>query len=241
MEGQAVSDSDRLPWLEPYREPGGEARAPPSSKATRRVPLWPLGLAGAAALVFGGYWIGRQDATQAPRSSVTAPLPPLAYPPVEALADPPPPPLPRPVSQLKRRPAVERTGSSPARRHLSSTSRKSPSAHHAARPRHKAKTVPKPPPRPRFVLRMSPPPVAGKTGQVIELGRFVTPRQADASWNRAVWRYPYLGRLTKVVAPERQGAGRPPVYALRLGAGSRRHARILCRNLIKIGYPCTVV
>ncbi len=246
MERQAVSDGDRLPWLEPYREPRTVRDSRPASPARSvRVPLWLLAVLGAGALAVSGYWVGRQGS--APGSSVTAPLPPatqpalsapastLAYPPVDVLADPPPPP---PVSQLVPRHAA----ASHAVNRRPAVSLK---AAHRARPivrhRHTAKAKPKPPPRPRFVLRMAPPPIAGKPGQVIELGRFISPRAADAKWSNAVWRYPYLGRLTKVVAPTAQGPGLRPVYALRLGAGSRSHARILCRNLISIGYRCSVV
>ncbi len=250
MEGRAVSDSDRLPWLEPYREPRPvRAPRPATTSASVRVPLWLLTAMGAGALVLGGYWAGRQGPSSAPSSTVTAPLPPatqpgssapespLAYPPVDVLADPP---LPPPVSQL-----VSPRQVTPARPHIAkrraAVSHRKAVHHQASRVvRHAPKVRPKPR-RPRFLLNMSPPPVAGKPGQVIELGRFVTPRAADAKWSNAVWRYPYLGRLTKVVAATAQGPGRRPVYALRLGAGSRSHAKILCRNLRSIGYSCAVV
>ncbi|MEO5808517.1 MAG: hypothetical protein ABIR51_00295 [Sphingomicrobium sp.] len=251
MDGRTGSDSDRLPWLEPYREPrSGRAPRPPVPTPSVRVPLWLLGAVGAGALVLGGYWAGRLGPSSAPRSTVTAPLPPatqpgssapastLAYPPVAVLADPPSPP---PVSQLATRRQVESVRPHSAKRRAAATQRKA--VHHQVRRavRHTAKARPKPPRRPRFVLNMSPPPVAGRPGQVIELGRFISPRAADAKWSNAVWRYPYLGRLTKVVTPTSQGPGRRPVYALRLGAGSHSHAKILCRNLRRIGYPCAVV
>ena len=245
MDGRTGSDSDRLPWLEPYREPRTVSAPRPSAPARSvKVPVWLLGVLGAGALAVGGYWVGRSDSL--PGSSVTAPLPPasqpassspaspLAYPPVDALADPPPPP---PVSQL----APARAASPPVvKRRAAASHRTAHRPRAVARHHHQAKAKPKPPPRPRFVLRMSPPPIAGKPGQVIELGRFVTARAADAKWTNAVWRYPYLGRLSKTVVPTSFGTHRR-VYALRLGAQSRRNAKILCRNLISIGYPCAVV
>ena len=73
--GGSAAETDRLPWLEPYREPPAAKRAP------RRVPAkqrssgrsWFLGGAVAAMIAFGGagYWLGQ-------RSESPVALPPQA-------------------------------------------------------------------------------------------------------------------------------------------------------------------
>ena len=255
-----LGERDRLPWLEPYREKQAERPATPpirprqAATVARRnyvpVPLWVLIFVGAGMLGLGGYFLGRQTVTDRAGASVTEQLPQatLPYHSLDALANEVEPPLPPPLSEVEKTaeaaPAV--TTPAPASSVTSRTDRKATAKKRttARRPVRRATkpaaTRPRAQHRPRFVVRMSPPPVAGRAGQVIELGRFTSPRTADAVWRRAVWRYPYLGRLSKVVAPTRTNQPQP-AFALRLGTGSRSHAQTLCRNLHSIGYPCAVV
>jgi hypothetical protein len=250
-----MGDTDRLPWLEPYREKVQErvrtapTAAPREAKTSPgggyvRVPTWLLLLLGAAALGIAGYFIGRSANPQSGQSITTElPQPTLPYHSLDELAneqDPPPPPAIEEVEQaavpvaapkapVVREAAPKRTVTRPK-----ATARKPATQAPVAKPE------PAPVRRPRFVMRYAPPPSAGRPGQVIEIGRYTDPRIADAMWRRAVWRYPYLGRLSKVVTPT-PAANRRQVFALRLGTGSRSHARTLCRNLVSIGYPCAVV
>ena len=257
IEVKQSGERDRLPWLEPYREakapppPRPRAATPVAASARRsyvRVPMWLFIFLGAGVLGIGGYFIGRQTVANRAGPSVTAELPQatLPYHSLDELANevepPPPPPLSEVEKTAEAAPTVApapKSVSSPKVRKAAAKKRTT-AGRPARRVARRAATRPTPPHRPRFVVRRSPPPVAGRAGQVIELGRFTSPRTADAVWRRAVWRYPYLGRLSKVVAPTR--TSRPqPVFALRLGTGSRSHAQTLCRNLHSIGYPCAIV
>ncbi|QNN64436.1 hypothetical protein H9L12_08880 [Sphingomonas rhizophila] len=256
-----MGDTDRLPWLEPYRDRPRERAAPVpvavarDSKAASaghyvRVPMWLLLALGAVVLGVAGYFIGRSANPQSGQS-VTTELPQatLPYHSLDELANeqaPPPPPVvdeadppaatvAAPVAKAPA-PVVKKAAPKKAvsRSRTPKATRQPPVSAPVATP------PPAPVQRPRFVMRYSPAPAAGRPGQVIEIGRYTNPRIADAMYRRAVWRYPYLGRLSKVVTPTAT-AGRRPVYALRLGTGSRSHARTLCRNLVSIGYPCAVV
>ena len=63
----------------------------------------------------------------------------------------------------------------------------------------------------------------------------------DAAWWRLVRAYPYLGTLPRVVTYVGPTPGRVRIYQLKLAAGSRREARILCRNLHRVGRGCAVL
>ena len=209
--------------------------------APRRSPALLLGLLLAAGLAFGGYWFGRQAA---PDSTVTAPLPPasdagprLAYRSLDdRLTEPPLPPPPpaeaeQPAAQSKApaRPKRRLIRAQPKNSHLAAVRR---SQEAAARPR--ALTPPRP------LIRTSSVPV-GKSGEVVLLGTFASPGLADSARARLVTRYPYLGTLPKVIAPLASGTGRRTVYQLKMGTGSRRNARTLCRYMLSIGRGCAVV
>ncbi|MEQ7873410.1 hypothetical protein ABDK56_05330 [Sphingomonas sp. ASV193] len=105
MSGQPMIDPDRLPWLEPYREPAKPAPAakkpapapqqvakapdpaplPPAAPAPRRAAARPrpvfstigstLAIAGAAALALAGYIVGRETKPETAPSGVSAALP----------------------------------------------------------------------------------------------------------------------------------------------------------------------
>lgn len=121
MSEQGQLDSDKLPWLEPYREPvaprprlrevrpASTPTATPRRRAIGSTVGASIGLVAAAALALGGYWYGRQSATgeDGAGSAIVTPLPPvgaerpvLTYPSIEdsgpaatpvAVADAPPP------------------------------------------------------------------------------------------------------------------------------------------------------
>lgn len=244
MDGPTPADSDRLPWLEPYREAPARPARPKSRPKPARSSAWPLlALLGAAALGSGGYWIGRSDA---PVSVVTAPLPPTPVPaPLpyrtldERLTDDgedvsaePPPAVEEPPRIAKARPKPRAVRAEPRLTRLAETRRRQQSAPPPPRPV-------RPPPR-RLAAPLTNQPV-GKPGQVLYLGSFITPWHADGAYLRLVARYPYLGTLPRAIAPNPRGSGRPTVYQLKIGAGSKRNARRLCKNLISIGRGCRVV
>ena len=87
----------------------------------------------------------------------------------------------------------------------------------------------------------APPPVIGNPGASIELGIFISRGTARAALHRIVRRYPYLGTRPKMILSQPPTAGWPQVYRLRLGTGSARNARILCRYVHTIGKRCSVV
>jgi len=238
-QGRPVSDGDRLPWLEPYREP----RTKPSKGGTKRgrgPGLVILGLAGAGLLALGGYWLGRSDA---PRSIVTAPLPPsttvpprIAYRTLDdRLTD---------SAEAEQKPEAKvlpRKTSRPRSRIVRAT----PNDAQLAAVRQSQEAAPArpatPPPAPRVVIvPTAPPTAAGRPGQAVYLGNFGSPALADAAYDRIVARYPYLGTLPRAISPNPLSGGRR-TYQLRIGAGSRRNAKALCKNLVSIGRGCTVV
>ena len=273
-----AGDSDKLPWLEPYRERTAKPESPPPPPAPVRIARPQrrggstalLGVVAALALGAGGYWFGRQTAPHEvinPQTTVIAPLPQSAAPvqhPGDAL----------PYRSLDEQPPLvaanpgEAPRLSPTRAH-----RDRHAAHRnrpAVRPQRQAPPPPPaapPPPKPRAIAppttptpaplalvplppptvvvvhRYSPPPPlsVGGPGEVIELGAFISRRTANAAFRRVARRYPYLGARPRVVSPFPRSAGWPPVYRLRLGTGSTRNAKILCRYIHSIGQRCSVV
>lgn len=245
MAGQ-VNETEKLPWLEPYREPAAAKRRPTPARAatarpaaaveasapTRRgVPLaaWlfaAVAIVGAAA--GGGYWAGHRNAPDAaaPAPTVTIPVArvdPIPMPEVDA-----------PAAASAQPASAPRTAARRMPRDASSAVRRSRAP--SAPPRPDAA-----PPMPKVMaIRFSPPPSAGRPGTVVDLGRYLSPSLADSAYRATVGRYPYLGGLTKVVAPQPVVYGQPRLYALQLGAKSPTEARQLCTNLKRIGRPCAV-
>ncbi len=277
---EAVADSDKLPWLEPYRERGAKvepvkapaAKAPAAAKPTRRgggTAL--LGIVGALALGGAGYWFGRETAPQevfTPQTTVIAPLPPspipvqrdgdlayrslgddLAEPMVSEDLDIAPPPEPEPVAE---RPAPR---PEPVARAVRETPPPPPPAPPPPRPRAiEPSTLPAPAPSvaapivtaaplpaPVVVHRNVTPAAVVSSNQTIELGAFISRKTANVAYKRVVRRYPYLGTRPKTITAYPRSAGWPPVYRLRLGTGSARNARTLCRYVRSIGQRCAVV
>ena len=262
-----LGDGERLPWLEPYREaksPPTTIKAPVSKNAAQpksRSGLMLTGALAAGLLAAGGYWFGRESAPRdviRPQTTVIAPLPPpaaLAQPQGEVPA--------LPYRSIGDQPAGPvATQVEAPRQH-----RIQPRLRHAAKPavrihRHAVPPPPPPaPPQPRVVaeavapvahvpvapvrttpLRIAPPPPSvGKPGDVIELGVFISRGTAQRALRRIVHRYPYLGTRPKMILSQPPTAGWPQVYRLRLGTGSARNAKILCRYVHTIGKRCAVV
>lgn len=253
-------DSDKLPWLEPYREP---ATPRPRLREVKTAPtLRPLpkkrrraigssagallGLIAAAALALGGYYYGRQSTSGPTGEAIVTPLPPvgaerpvLTYPEIEdsgpaVVADVPetqvePAPVVRKPVTAKPRPARQARATPPAPPKATPPPPK-------PRVAVVAPTVPAPRPRAAFV----PVKPLGKPGRNLLLGYYASPRYADLARARVVQRYPYLSGLPVQVAPIPLGQGRGSMYALRLVARNGNDARALCKNLLRIGYGCTV-
>lgn len=242
---------DRLPWLE---SPRPSARARTARAARRaRVPLLTLlalfGAAGVALLSFlAGRTTGPQQRSKAPPPAViVAPLPPARMPGAPVVAEAPAP-LPASSTAISKASTASKARP-PATVQRAKAQRRAP----VRKPRrsvipdiviHRNATPPAPaitaavPPR-RAVWPAQP--FAGTPGKVIQLGSFRTMAQADAAWWRLVRVYPYLGTLPRMVSWVGPTPGRARTYQLRLAAGSRREARILCRNLHRIGRGCAVL
>jgi hypothetical protein len=108
---------------------------------------------------------------------------------------------------------------------------------------------PPPPPAAPFRSQPAPSPTPPRTqawraptprGRVIQLGAYSTQGQANAAWRSLVWRYPYLGRKPKQVAPT------PPVggwkyYRLRLGTQTQAQSAVICQQLRARGQSCIVI
>ena len=246
MAGQA-NDSEKLPWLEPYREPAGPARRPsPSLQSIERAPAAAAPRAGVpvagwlvAGIVVvslaagGGYWAGHRTAPDGTKPARTVTIPvarvdPIPMPEVEDVAP--------AAESVPTAPEAKRTRSrTPRSSHQSSAARRTVRAEAPPARPEAAPPIPK-----VMAVRFSPPPSAGAPGTVVDLGRYLSPKLADSAYRTTVTRYPYLSRLTKVVAPQPVLYGQPRLYALHLGAKNAREARLLCDNLKKIGRPCVV-
>ena len=263
-----LGDGDRLPWLEPYREaktpppakPAATKPGPPPRRARSGMLLG--GVLAVGLLAAGSYWFGRETAPRdviRPQTTVIAPLPPAATSvqpqgeapalPYRSLGDQPA----GPVTKAQPEVAAPHRVRSHQRRHAQSVVR----IH-----RHAVPPPPPPaPPQPRVVaeaaapvapvivapvrpapIRVAPPPISvGNSGDVIELGVFISRGTAQRALRRIVRRYPYLGTRPKMILSQPPAAGWPHVYRLRLGTGSRRNAKILCRYVHTIGKRCSVV
>lgn len=243
----APGDSERLPWLEPYREPAQKlaaARSRPSKPAAARrshtglASLAVLGLIIAAA--GGGYWLGQRGDEPAPRPVVETPaLPPAAPPPqpepsitntVEAKAEPEPVVVPAPVVTREKPRVTERARPKPQRRAnvRRADTRRTEYNRVIAKQREAARTWPKMP---------SP----GPAGQVIQLGAFSTRARANAAYRERIARYPVLSGMPQVVVPIITQPRGEVLYVLRLGTRSREQSNVVCGNLRRSGDHCLVI
>ena len=234
-EASARPDPERLPWLDAPRAAAPAPRAAPVRRLSRGPIYVLLALFLAASVGVMAFLAGRG----------TAPVAPTAAPSATAAL---PAPLPVPAAPAPTAPAPEARAAEapikvvPARKPVvRRAAQRRPTARRPARRAVVARARPRSAVVVHRRINWPPPPSAGRPGRVIQLGAFATARQADASWRRLVAVYPYLGRLPKVVTPNRPPRGYPRFYRLRLGAHSAREARALCRNLHRIGRGCMVV
>jgi len=77
-------------------------------------------------------------------------------------------------------------------------------------------------------------------GKTVQLGVYLTARQAELAWQSAIRDYTFLVTMPKSITPVQWGAKHKIYYRLQLGTPSKRHARQLCGNLRATGRTCTV-
>lgn len=254
-EGRPANDEERLPWLEPYRDPGGRkgagpAAAAPARQRKRGAGLLVGGVAAIAAALTAGYWIGQRGTVAQAPAPVVASKPAPAPPPVpqrsEAAENASPPateaePAPRPHVVAHR--AAPRTIARHTReirsagletRHL----RQVEAAQHRAAAAPARQAAASQPAAPRTWPRM---PSPGPAGQVIQLGAFRTPAGAYAAYRMRLARYPTLAALPRAILPVITKPRGQILYVLRLGTTSRQQSAIVCRNLRASGDHCLVI
>ena len=232
-------DSERLPWLEPYREVIAEKR-----RAAARSHGGLVAVAGTFAVLMaamGGYWIGQRGERAVPTSPTVAesrpavpvtPAPSEAAPVtnmVEAATEPEPAPKPV-VEPEKPRKSAERAKPKPppkAKIRKAGT-RRTNYDRVTAKQREAARTWPKMP---------SP----GPPGRVIQLGAFSTRARAQAAYRQRTARYPLLGGMPQVIVPIITRPRGEVLYVLRLGTQTRQQSHIVCRNLRRSGDHCLVI
>ena len=244
----AERNVDRLPWLEPFGESErARARTPASRTILVGLLVAFIGVALVAAFLLG-YRVaapagGPMVADAAPDRSIKVAggeLPvvePAVVPPLQAR-----PAEPKPVSATapaagsqarperiaKTRPASVRPQSAPRR---------------VVQPKRAAQRVARPPKVAvaRRPIRWPPPPSAGPSGRVIQLGAFYTPRQADRAWRAYIKRFPYLATRPKDVVPTPPRKGKRRLYRLQLGTVSQPQSVGLCESLRAHRGNCVVV
>lgn len=257
-------DVDRLPWLEPF----GESERKRARKPVPRTALVGLLIAffgvGLAVAFSLGYRVATPPAE--PSASVIAAREPEQF---AAVQVPPPAPAPRvetvapPVTvepPVAAAPKPKAATTKPVVKKARARAKAKAPRRYAGKATRYAKRQPilrpfdltrRPPPPPAAPYRSQPPPspTPSRThalraptprGRVIQLGAYSTPKQADAAWRSLVWRYPYLGKKPKVIAPT------PPVggwqyYRLRLGTQTQAQSAVICQRLRARGQSCIVI
>lgn len=241
----AEKNVDRLPWLEPFGE---------SERARTRTPASRTMLVGLLVAFIGlalvaAFWLGYRVAAPAPAGGpIVADAAPgrsveiavgelPALPPAQARPAEPKPVTAtapaagsqaRPERIAKTRPASVKPQSAP--RQVVQPRR---AAHRVARPPKVAVA--------RRPINWPPPPSAGPSGRVIQLGAFYTPRQADRAWRAYIKRFPYLATRPKVVVPTPPRKGKRRLYRLQLGTVSQPQSVGLCEYLRAHRGNCVVV
>jgi hypothetical protein len=193
---------------------------------------------GISAALAGGYWIGQRDGAGGPVAEAPAASTPLPV----ALATPA---APQPAVAPTHTAASAASVAAPTRRIASKPVRKKSvqrrakihSAGVETAAIDKVKEQQGEPVAPRVWPKL---PSPGPAGQVIQLGAYSHPDVAYAAYRRRIARYPGLGRMPRVIVPVVRPGG-DFLYVLRLGAGSRSQARVVCRNLKRSGDPCVVI
>ena len=241
------ADSERLPWLEPYRDNAGKPRAATRpvahEKKPNRSPWLAIGAVVAlTAAVGGGYWLGQRgtvsDQSSAPEvrvaervplpgpgpkvadPAVTEALPPVTEPAVE--------PAPVPKVEAAKPAARAKPPVRKAKRKVKASPGRTQYERVIAKQREAARTWPKMP---------SP----GPAGQVIQLGAFSTRARAQNAYRERLARYPVLSGMPQVVVPVITQPRGEILYVLRLGTQSREQSDVVCRNLRTSGDHCLVI
>jgi hypothetical protein len=242
MHGRRPGDEDRLPWLEPYKEPIAQMQ-----RVARRSHGGLVALVTALLLIpvaIGtGFWFGQRSGMEAPpaRSSETVALPaPKPQAPAVQVAEAPPPEPP---------PAVQVEAPAPAKASKPKTAKKKTVRRHA--PRKKIRTAGVESARINSVRAaqerqaLSRPwpkmPSPGPAGQVIQLGAFSTPARASNAYQSRVARYKLLAGMPRVIVPVVTKPDGRILYVLRLGTGSRQQSKTVCHNLRRSGDHCLVI
>lgn len=230
----ALSDEDRLPWLEPVDEVGAEEGGPPGR--------WLAPIAGlllVAALVIGGvwWWQNREVTPTGSGELIAAPEGPYKVKPAEEggmkiegqgevafqTSEGGAPQGSLDVTAVPEAP-VERTAPAPA-------PALSPKAGASASIVEGGQVVAKAPPAPAAP--------EGPAGSTIQLGAFPTQDAAKKTWEQMSKRFAYLGERTQsIVKAEVNGR---TYYRLRVGTGSAADAKDVCARLRVAGENCLVV
>ena len=242
----AVRDSNRLPWLEPYR-------APPRTKSNRRAgaaaAIGAAGLAGVVTLLMRDAQLFPPADEAMPQASVVLPAPAdmqpqIVLPPLEryeqaaATPDAKSAAKPRRVKVVARRRIKAVPTSNAYRRVVKDQGGKSPATEPVASEAAIA-IAELPAPVPTQPVRPAVNPKAQIVrGKTVQLGVYTTSRQAELAWQSAVRDYTYLVTMPKSI--EAISIRSKRFYRLQLGTPSKQYAKQLCSNLKTIGRACTV-
>lgn len=238
----AANDEDRLPWLEPYREPVLQrARATSASGSSSRGGFIALaGIVAVSGLTAGGYWLGSHQTDKIASAPVenVAPVTAAAVEPVQQqTASATQAATPEPAAS---NPQV-RAQSAKARRTVRHASYRRGKIHSAGIETARIEQVKREqgePEAPRVWPKL---PSPGPAGQVIQLGAFSHPDRAYAAYRQRIARYPSLARMPRVIVPIVPRSSSSMLYVLRLGTTSRQQSNKVCRNLVRGGNHCVVI
>lgn len=246
---------DRLPWLD---DPAPAAVPEPRARG-RRAGLVALILLLVAAIGVGAFWLGQYS--EKPVAAV--PVAPPSRPPA------PRPTVPRPTVPIPAEPApAPERAERPASRPASRPTRRARPAHRphrlAHRPRHAkihtpamgraryrqvvarqhaeaaAESARAPVPAQRATwypipLRAGPP------GRAIQLGAYLSQRDAQAAWRAILTRWPYLGTRPLLILPTPARAGRRMLWRIQLRTDSQAQSLVICQRLRATGQSCMLV
>lgn len=243
----AANDEERLPWLEPYREPptrrarAVKAAKPKTTRSGRGGLLALAGLVGLGGALAGGFWLGQREGLPTSAESPAEPRIALNTPPAIS------PPVAQTPAPVAAAPSEVSSGSAMVPMAASRVS--SPKRKPARRPKIRSAGVEtanidrikqeQGEPAPPRVWPKQPSP--GPAGRVIQLGAFSNPDRAYVTYRQRIARYPALGRMPRVIVPVARGREGRLLYVLRLGTGSRQQSKTVCRNLRRSGDHCLVI
>jgi hypothetical protein len=236
------ADSERLPWLEPYKQPL-QAQRRQAARSHGPLLAYAFGLVVLSAVGIGGYWLGQRADSQSElrpaenvrvAEAVAVSAPPVAAPQPEPEVLPPEPETevvpaveaPKPVAKAKV--PARKVAKPIAKKVRHASTKRSQYDRVVAKQREAARTWPKMP---------SP----GPAGQVIQLGAFSTRTRAQNAYRERLARYPVLSGMPLVIVPVITQPRGDVLYVLRLGTQSREQSNVVCRNLRTSGDHCLVI